>query len=69
MTDWTTRGIVVTAHRQQEGAGFIARRPLPTADLADPFLLIVHSEQPARAIREHGGRGHGLQIWVNLRAQ
>ena len=33
---------VVTAHRQREGAGFIVRRPLPSAglDAADPFLLI-----------------------------
>jgi redox-sensitive bicupin YhaK (pirin superfamily) len=30
------------AHRQREGAGFIVRRPLPTAnlELVDPFLLI-----------------------------
>ena len=33
---------VVTAHRQEEGAGFIVRRPLPSMNLtlADPFLLI-----------------------------
>ena len=33
---------VVTAHRQQEGAGFIVRRPLPSRGLEvlDPFLLI-----------------------------
>ncbi|HET7544268.1 MAG TPA: pirin family protein [Polyangiaceae bacterium] len=33
---------VVTAHRQEEGAGFIVRRPLPSMSLtlADPFLLI-----------------------------
>jgi len=33
---------VVTAHRQEEGAGFIVRRPVPTAglELVDPFLLI-----------------------------
>ena len=33
---------VVTAHHQQEGGGFIVRRPLPTHDLQllDPFLLI-----------------------------
>lgn len=33
---------VVTAHRQTEGAGFIVRRPVPTAGLplVDPFLLI-----------------------------
>ena len=33
---------VVTAHRQTEGAGFVVRRPLPSADLemVDPFLLI-----------------------------
>jgi redox-sensitive bicupin YhaK (pirin superfamily) len=123
---------VVTAHRQQEGGGFIVRRPLPTLALqdADPFLLldemgpaeygpgeaigapdhphrgfetvtyvldgafehedsaghrgriqagdvqwmtagagIVHSEMPAREIRERGGRVHGFQIWVNLPAR
>ena len=33
---------VITAHRQEEGAGFIVRRPLPSMNLtvADPFLLI-----------------------------
>ena len=33
---------IVTAHHQQEGGGFIVRRPLPTHDLQllDPFLLI-----------------------------
>jgi redox-sensitive bicupin YhaK (pirin superfamily) len=36
----TTR--IVTAHRQREGAGFIVRRPLPSAglELSDPFLLL-----------------------------
>ena len=35
-------GRIVTAHRQEEGAGFIVRRPVPTAglELVDPFLLI-----------------------------
>lgn len=33
---------VVTAHQQHEGAGFVVRRPLPSAGLPvlDPFLLI-----------------------------
>jgi redox-sensitive bicupin YhaK (pirin superfamily) len=33
---------IVSAHHQREGAGFIVRRPLPTAGLpmADPFLLL-----------------------------
>ena len=33
---------LVSAHRQEEGAGFIVRRPLPSLSLAalDPFLLI-----------------------------
>lgn len=33
---------VVTSHRQREGAGFIVRRPFPTAGLglADPFLML-----------------------------
>jgi redox-sensitive bicupin YhaK (pirin superfamily) len=123
---------IVTAHRQEEGAGFIVRRPVPTAGLrmVDPFLLIdemgpatygpgeavgapdhphrgfetvtymldgafehedsaghrgliragdvqwmtagggiIHSELPGAHIREHGGRVHGFQIWVNLPAR
>src|SRR5262245_11786039 len=33
---------IVTAHRQTEGAGFVVRRPIPTAglELVDPFLLL-----------------------------
>jgi redox-sensitive bicupin YhaK (pirin superfamily) len=33
---------VVTAHRQEEGAGFVVRRPVPTLGLEqiDPFLLV-----------------------------
>ena len=33
---------IVTAHQQREGAGFIVRRPVPSAglEMADPFLLI-----------------------------
>jgi redox-sensitive bicupin YhaK (pirin superfamily) len=33
---------IIKAHRQTEGAGFVVRRPVPTAgvDLIDPFLLI-----------------------------
>ncbi len=30
---------------------------------------IIHSEEPAARIREHGGRVHGFQIWVNLPAK
>ncbi len=29
---------------------------------------IIHSEMPSRALREHGGRVHGFQVWVNLPA-
>lgn len=33
---------IISSHRQSEGAGFIVRRPLPSATLqvADPFLLL-----------------------------
>ncbi len=33
---------LITAHRQREGAGFVVRRPFPTAGLAlvDPFLML-----------------------------
>jgi redox-sensitive bicupin YhaK (pirin superfamily) len=30
---------------------------------------IIHSEEPSPHIREHGGRMHGFQIWVNLPAR
>src|SRR5450432_2793743 len=30
---------------------------------------IVHSEMPARSIRDAGGRVHGFQVWVNLPAR
>ena len=30
---------------------------------------IIHSEMPARHIRENGGRVHGFQIWINLPAR
>jgi redox-sensitive bicupin YhaK (pirin superfamily) len=29
---------------------------------------IIHAEMPSRALREHGGRVHGFQVWVNLPA-
>jgi quercetin 2,3-dioxygenase len=30
---------------------------------------IIHSEMPSEEIRQHGGRVHGFQIWVNLPAR
>jgi len=30
---------------------------------------IIHAEIPSRTLREHGGRVHGFQIWVNLPAR
>jgi len=29
---------------------------------------IIHAEMPSRTLREHGGRVHGFQVWVNLPA-
>jgi quercetin 2,3-dioxygenase len=42
MSNPRTVSRLVTAHRQTEGAGFVVRRPYPTAGLAlvDPFLLL-----------------------------
>lgn len=56
---------VVTAHRQEEGGGFIVRRPFPTAgaDQFDPFLLLDEmgpvTYEPGQAIGapEHPHRG------------
>jgi quercetin 2,3-dioxygenase len=44
MTTQKARGVdrIVTAHKQEEGGGFIVRRPFPTQGLSfvDPFLLL-----------------------------
>ena len=44
MTAQDSRNVtsIITSHRQQEGAGFIVRRPFPRAGLevVDPFLLL-----------------------------
>jgi redox-sensitive bicupin YhaK (pirin superfamily) len=56
---------LVTAHRQTEGAGFVVRRPFPTAGLPaiDPFLLIDEmgpaDYQPGEAVGapDHPHRG------------
>ncbi len=122
---------VLSSTRQEEGGGFIVRRPFPVAGLEqiDPFLLldemgpveyqpggaigapdhphrgfetvtyllsgsmehrdsngghgvivpggvqwmtagagVVHSEMPTDQLQSAGGRSHGFQLWVNLRA-
>lgn len=56
---------VVTAHRQEEGAGFIVRRPFPGPALAlvDPFLMIDEmgpiDQKPGKALGapDHPHRG------------
>jgi len=42
MTETREISRVITAHQQEEGAGFVVRRPLPSVGLtlADPFLLL-----------------------------
>ncbi len=56
---------VVTAHRQEEGGGFVVRRPFPTADADhfDPFLLldevgpVTYGPGEAIGAPEHPHRG------------
>lgn len=56
---------IVTAHRQKEGAGFVVRRPFPSAGLgvADPFLMLDElgpvDYEPGKAIGapDHPHRG------------
>jgi redox-sensitive bicupin YhaK (pirin superfamily) len=63
---------VVNSHRQREGAGFIVRRPLPTAGLdhLDPFLLIDEggpvSYGPGEAIGapDHPHRGFETVTYI-----
>jgi redox-sensitive bicupin YhaK (pirin superfamily) len=48
---------VVTAHQQQEGAGFTVRRPFPSSELtgADPFILLDHLGEVAYEPHEAKG--------------
>ncbi|MEW5850835.1 MAG: pirin family protein [Myxococcota bacterium] len=63
---------VVTAHHQREGAGFVVRRPLPTAglELLDPFLLVDEmgpvSYGPGQAVGapDHPHRGFETVTYV-----
>ena len=67
MTASTLRPVVrvVTAHRQREGAGFVVRRPFPSAglDVADPFLMldemgpVDYGPGEARGAPDHPHRG------------
>src|SRR5262245_14767294 len=42
--EWRPVAGIVTAHSQEEGEGFVVRRPFPgyQLSLADPFLLLDH---------------------------
>jgi quercetin 2,3-dioxygenase len=63
---------LVTAHRQEEGAGFIVRRPLPSRglELADPFLLVDemgpadYAPGEARGAPDHPHRGFETVTYV-----
>src|SRR5436190_23515550 len=67
MSTASTREVskLVTAHRQTEGAGFVVRRPFPSAGLSlvDPFLLIDEmgpvAYEPGQAVGapDHPHRG------------
>jgi redox-sensitive bicupin YhaK (pirin superfamily) len=48
---------VVTAHQQQEGAGFTVQRPFPSVELteADPFILLDHLGEVAYEPHEAKG--------------
>ena len=63
---------VVTAHRQTEGAGFVVRRPLPTAGLRelDPVLLLdemgpaEYGPGEAKGAPDHPHRGFETVTYV-----
>jgi redox-sensitive bicupin YhaK (pirin superfamily) len=63
---------VVESHRQREGAGFIVRRPFPTAgfDHADPFLLldemgpVEYGPNEALGAPDHPHRGFETVTYV-----
>src|SRR5436190_257916 len=74
MSTASTREVskLVTAHRQTEGAGFVVRRPFPTAGLSyvDPFLLIDEmgpaEYEPGQAVGapDHPHRGFETVTYV-----
>jgi quercetin 2,3-dioxygenase len=63
---------VITAHRQLEGAGFVVRRPVPTAglDQVDPFLMldemgpITYGPGEAVGAPDHPHRGFETVTYV-----
>ncbi len=63
---------VITAHRQREGAGFVVRRPVPTAglDQVDPFLMldemgpITYGPGEAVGAPDHPHRGFETVTYV-----
>lgn len=63
---------LITAHRQEEGAGFIVRRPFPGPgfSVADPFLLIDemgpvdYAPGAARGAPDHPHRGFETVTYV-----
>jgi len=65
---------LTTAHHQQEGAGFVVRRPFPTVglDAVDPFLLIDEmgpvDYAPGEAIGLIGPSGSGKSTLLMVMA-
>jgi redox-sensitive bicupin YhaK (pirin superfamily) len=63
---------VITAHRQEEGGGFIVRRPFPTRglEMVDPFLLldelgpIDYAPGEAKGAPDHPHRGFETVTYV-----
>src|SRR5215207_7202212 len=64
--------LLITSHRQSEGAGFIVRRPIPNVELsqADPFLLLDEmgpvEYQPGEAVGapDHPHRGFETVTYI-----
>lgn len=57
------------AFEHEDSAGYRGRIEAGDVQWMTAGAGIVHSEMPAREIREKGGRVHGFQLWVNLPAR
>jgi hypothetical protein len=65
----TVTYMLAGAFEHEDSAGHAGRIAAGDVQWMTAGRGVVHSEMPARQIREQGGRVHGFQLWVNLPAR
>lgn len=65
----TVTYMLAGAFEHEDSAGHAGRIAAGDVQWMTAGRGVVHSEMPAKQIREDGGRVHGFQLWVNLPAR